>query len=449
MEQNQNALLTQNPLKLIVKYSLPALIAMIINGVQGMIDGIFVGNFIDSNALASVNIASPFTQVIIGLSMIVSIGTQSHVSIKLGMGDEKKAKDTFQTFFKLICVFAILITVIGVLFSSQIATALGADEVLLEDAATYIKTLAIFSFPMCLMFYFGFLNRVTGKPQLYLFGAILSVIVNVSLNYLFLAHLNLGIQGAALATGLAYTAALFVVISPSFKKSTLLNVFAGKFCTKTIAPVLYNGCSEGISSLSTAVTVFLFNTSLMAVAGADGVAAFTAINYIGTFGALLLFGISDGIGPIVSYNYGAGKSERVKTIMKLSYIGNFFFGTIVFCILFFFGESLVGIFIKDNPDLVQFAANGSKLYAFAFLLSGFNVLTSGYFTFIGKGLESVIVASSRGIIFVSLGILVLPKFLEVSGIWLSVPFAEVMAFIVSIGLLYYQKTSKQKNKLKY
>ena len=438
MNNSQNALLTQKPLSLIIKYSLPAIIAMIINGVQGMIDGIFVGNFISSNALASVNIANPFTQIIIGLSMIISIGAQSHVSIKLGMGEENKAKDTFQTFFRLITFFALIISFIGILFSSQIATSLGADAILIQDSSTYIKILSIFALPMCLMFYFGFLNRVTGRPELYLHGAILSVFVNVILNYIFLAHLNLGVMGAALATGIAYTSALLVVISPSFKKSTLLNVFSGKFCTKTIFPVLYNGSSEGISSLSAAITVFLFNTSLMKVAGADGVAAFTAINYIGTFGSLLLFGISDGIGPIVSYNYGADKISRVKNIMKISYLGNLFFGSLVFLTLFLFGEVLVGMFIKDNLELVKFAANGSKLYAFTFLLSGFNILTSGYFTFTGKGLESVIVAASRGLIFVSIGIIFLPQFIGVNGIWLSVPFAEFMAFIISLFLLKYQ-----------
>ena len=438
MNNSQNALLTEKPLSLIIKYSLPAIIAMIINGVQGMIDGIFVGNFISSNALASVNIANPFTQIIIGLSMIISIGAQSHVSIKLGMGEENKAKDTFQTFFRIITFFALIISFIGILFSNQIATCLGADAILIQDSATYIKILSIFALPMCLMFYFGFLNRVTGRPELYLHGAILSVFVNVILNYIFLAHLNLGVMGAALATGIAYTSALLVVISPSFKKSTLLNVFSGNFCTKTIFPVLYNGSSEGISSLSAAITVFLFNTSLMKVAGADGVAAFTAINYIGTFGSLLLFGISDGIGPIVSFNYGADKINRVKTIMKISYLGNLFFGSLVFLILFLFGDVLVGMFIKDNIELVKFAANGSKLYAFTFLLSGFNILTSGYFTFTGKGLESVIVAASRGLIFVSIGIIFLPQIIGVNGIWLSVPFAEVMAFIISLCLLKYQ-----------
>ena len=443
MNNNQNALLTEKVHKLIIKYSLPAVLAMLITGIQGMIDGIFVGNFIDSNALASVNISSPFMQVIIGLSMIVSIGTQSHVSIKLGMNDEKQAKDTFQTFFRLISIFAILITVFGFFFSKEIATALGADKVLLQGTAVYIKTISLFALPMCLMFYFGFLNRTLGKPQLYFYGAIVSLFVNVSFNYFFLEHLKLGIMGAALATGIAYSSALLVVISPAINKKSLFNIFAGKFCKKSVLPVLYNGSSEGINSISTALTVFLFNTSLMSIAGADGVAAFTTINYIGTFGSLLLFGISDGVGAPVSYNFGAGEKSRVKGMMKIAYITNFILGMLIFLVLFFFSETLVGLFIKDNVELVKFAANGGKLYGIAFLLSGFSVLTSGYFTFIGKGLESVIVAASRGIIFVSIGIFVLPQFLDTNGIWLSVPFAEFMAFIISIFLL---KKSSGKSK---
>ncbi len=432
--------------KLMLQYCLPAVLAMIIMGIQGMIDGMFVGKYIGNNALAGVNIATPFMQIIFGTSMIISIGSQSYVGMNLGLKHIEKAQNAFKTFFMIISGIAVLITAFGITFNEPIAIALGADEVLIVHASTYIKVISFFALPMCVMFYFGFLSRVIGKPERYFYGSIVSVIVNVSLDYLLIVRLNMGIAGAAFATGTAYVAALLFVIWPMVDKKNTINVFRGKFTTESIGQVLYNGSSEGINSISVAIIAFLFNISLMNLVGASGVTAFTAINYVGTLGGLLLFGISDGIGPLVSYNFGMHDDQRVKKIMKASYICNGCFGILLFLILFFFGEVLVNFFIQDSPELVDLAVNGGRFYAFSFLLSGFNILNSGYFTFIGKGLESVLVAASRGFVFVSLGILVLPRFFEINGIWLSIPFAEFCAAIVGIILLKTTEKRRYENR---
>ncbi len=439
MKAKNNILSTASIPKLFMKYCIPAVVAMIISGVQGMIDGIFVGNYINSNALASVNIAMPFMHLIFGLSMIVSIGTQSYVGIALGKGENEKAQNSFNTFKIIIIVCAGLITVFGLTLNKQIASLLGADSNLIAYSSTYIKFISVFAIPMCVYLYFGFLNRIVGKPEKYFFASVLSVIVNVSLDYLLIARLEMGVMGAALATGAAYSSALFVVITPMLNKKNVINIFVGKFSSESIKSVLYNGSSEGINSISAAVIAFLFNTSLMRLVGADGVAAFTAINYVGNLGSLLLFGVSDGVGPIVSYNFGTKDIKRVNYLMKLSYIFNFIFGIILFILLFYFGEHLVGLFIKNNPSLIEIAVLGGKLYAISFLMAGFNILNSGYFTFIGKGFESVVVAASRGFIFVSIGVFVLPLFLGTNGIWLSVAFAEFCAVIIGLILLKFTK----------
>ncbi len=435
MNTSANILTTESVPKLLLKYCIPAVIAMLISGVQGMIDGIFVGNYVSSNALASVNIALPFMQLIIGISMIISIGAQSYIGLNLGKNNIENAQNCFHTFKLIILVCALLTTILGLTLNKEIALLLGANAVLVDDSSAYIKVISFFAISMCSMFYVGFSNRIVGKPEKYFYGSVVSIIVNISLDYLFIAHMNLGVVGAALATGLAYTSALFVVLSPMLKKENVINLFIGKFSTESIGKVLYNGSSEGVNSISIAVTAFLFNISLMEISGPGGVAAFTAINYVGALGSLLLFGVSDGVGPIVSYNFGTGDYNRVKHLMKLSYICNFIFGIILFLLLFFAGKQLAELFIKNDPALIELAMSGAKLYAFTFFLSGYNILNSGYFTFIGRGLESVLVAASRGFIFVSIGIFILPKFLDIDGIWLSVPFAEFCATIIGIFLL--------------
>ena len=444
-QNEENIIGAQSIPKLMLKYCVPAVIAMMITGVQGMVDGMIVGTFVGSNALASVNIAMPYISIIIGVSMIISVGAQSYIGINLGANNIEKAQDSFKTFLVITTIISILITIIGTTMSRQIASILGADQLLISDAANYIKIMSFFTLPTSIMFYFGFLSRIVGKPEKYLYGTILSIVVNISLDYLLVVVFDMGIEGAALATGIAYSSALVFVLSPMMDKNNAINVFAGRFKTESIKSVLYNGSSEGVNSLSGAVTTFLFNVSLMKIAGAGGVAAFTAISYVGMLGSLLLFGISDGIGPIVSYNYGMQDYKRVKKIMLASYIGNMIFGILLFVLLFFHGEMLVRFFIQDNPELIALAVQGGKLYSFSFLLSGFNILASGYFTFIGKGLESALVAASRGIVFTCGGILVLPLFLDINGIWLSVTFAEVCTAIGAVVLLKINAKSALKS----
>lgn len=439
-EDARDSILLKGKLSTIfLKFTIPALIAMMITGLQGIIDGIFVGNLVGSNAMASINISIPFMQAIVGISMVVSIGSQSHIGLKLGLNSVKEAQNAFQTFFRMIIGAGICISISGFFFKNQIAKLIGASDILLEGTATYIGILGLFAVPMMLMYYFGFLNRIIGKPEMFFRGAVLSLVVNIVLDYLLIVRLDMGIKGAAIATGTAYSSALFVSMWPMVDKNNIINVFKGRFDKRSLAPVLFNGLSEGVTSISISVTVYLFNYMMLKIAGEDGVAAFTTINYVCTLGTLVLFGISDGVGPIVSYNYGHGSKDRVRKIMKAAYITNFVIGILIFCLLFFCGEFLVGIFVKDNPEILEVAVWGGKIYGLAFFMTGFNILNSGYFTFIGQGMLSVIVSACRGVVCVSIGMLILPTLLGTTGVWLSIVFAEACAMIIGVAFLKIHK----------
>ena len=430
-----NILLTDKVSSLIKKFAIPAIISMVIAGIQTMIDGIFVGNVLGSNGMASVTLASPFMNLVIGLSMVVSIGSQSYMSIALGDGNKEKAQNIFKTFIYFIIVVGGLITLLGFFFSTEIAKILGADNTLVADVAIYIKCLSIYTIPLSIMFLFGFTARILEKPELYFKATLLSLISNIGLNYFLIYKLSLGIKGAAIATGLAYSLGLVVVIWPVLKKDSPLNIFKGKFDKNEILPVLYNGSSEGINSISAAVSAYIFNLAFMNIAGADGVAAFTAINYIAQFGIMVMFGISDGIGPIISYNYGNKRYDRVKETMDKSKKIILAVNLSIFLILVFFGKQLTTIFIQNNDVITNLVASGSKLYAIGFLFAGFNIVNSGYFTYIDQATNSIIVAASRGLIFIIIGIIILPKFLDISGVWLCIPFAEVITYLITLKLM--------------
>lgn len=434
---NENILGTENISKLFIKYSLPAIISMLIGGLQTVIDGLFIGNVLGPDGMASINIASPFVSLIIALSMIVSIGSQSYMGISLGTNDIKKTQDTFKTSIIIIVVIGLATTFLGLFLNKQLSQLLGASTILISDVSTYIRTISIFTIPMCLMFLFGFSGRINENPQLYFYGSILSLIVNIILNYLLIYKLSLGVLGAAIATGVAYSSALFIVILPMLNKKSVLNIFDGSFNKKTIIPIIYNGSSEGVTSLSTAITTYLFNMAFMSIAGETGVASFTAINYIGQFGILLMFGVSDGIGPLISYNYGSENFNRIKSTMWLSYKVLISIGITVFCILFFFGSKLITVFIGNNETILQIANAGSKIYAFSFFMCGFNIVNSGFFTYIGKATISVLIAACRGLIFIPIGIFILPLLFGTNGIWMAIPFAEFITLV--IGFIFIKK----------
>jgi len=432
---NDNILLNGSIKNLFKKFVFPSVVAMLITGIQGMVDGLFVGNLLGPNAMASITISMPFVQVIIALSMIVSIGAQSYMGISLGANKIQDAKDGFKTSIIIISLIGSIITVIGFVFNKELSLILGANEVLVDDVSTYIRTIAIIVIPASLSFLFGFSTRMIEKPEKYFYGTILSLAINITLNYLFIYKFNMGVMGAGLATGLSYSSVLLIVIWDFFKKDSIINVIDGKFNKNTIYPIVYNGSSEGVNALSGAVNAFLFNMAFMNIAGELGVAGFTAISYIAQFGTIIMFGISDGIGPIISYNYGNKAFNRVNETLKYSFISITFIEIFVFVTLFFFAENLIEILIKGEYEVISLATFGSKIYAFAFFMNGFNIVFSGFFTSIGNARNSVIVASLRGIILIPLGLLTLPKFLGITGVWLSIPFAELITFVTGIVLI--------------
>jgi putative MATE family efflux protein len=362
--------------------------------------------------------------------MIISVGSLSFIGRSLGQDKKEEAQNIFRTAVICTVIVTTCILLAGRLFNREIAVLLGSNEVLLESVSIYVKTIAVFAPLMSLMFLFGFIDRVLGNPELYLRGMILSVIVNITLNFVFIKELGLGIRGAAYATGIAYIASFLVVMCPMLNKMNVVNIFNGKFDKSVIAPIIYNGSSEAIIAIAIGTTAYLFNMTFMNIAGEIGVAAFTTINYISEFGTIIMFGISDGIGPILSYNYGYKKYDRVNDTLKLASKINLIIGIILFLTLFLFGKQLVSLFANGNENVLNLAVKGSKLYAFGFLICGFNIINSGYFTAMGNAKASVIISASRGIVFIFLGINVLPMIIGMNGVWLTVPFAELITFII-------------------
>lgn len=436
---NKVKLLEEKISKLLVFFVIPTLFAEVISGIQGMVDGIFLGNFVDANAMASVNIATPYMQLILGGAMVVCTGTLSYLGRTLGENKIEKAQNIFKSCSIGLGILSLLFLVVGFVFSEKIALLLGANETLLLGTSQYIKILALFAPMLSYMLLFGTVGRLLGKPQLYLYSNIACLLTNVLADFITIKVLHLGIGGAAFSTGLAFTAGMLLVMQPLCSKESPIRLFEGHFKKKLFFEAAYNGSSEGITYVSSALALFLFNHAFITIAGEKGVAAFTIINYLGNFVSLMMFSVSDGIGSIVSYNYGAKRMDRMKKTFYLAMCLNLTMGIMVFVILNFFSKELIQIFVHDEPLIIEMAVKGAQLYGISFLFNGFNILQSGYQTSVGNAGLSFLIAACKGIIFISLGIYVLPILFDINGVWLTLPFAEFMSVLVCFIIMMKHK----------
>ena len=434
--EREKLLLTGEIPRLFMKYALPGVAGLLFLGIQSVIDGIVLGRFVGANALASVNLVLPCYSLISAFAIVMGIGGQTLVSISLGRGDKQEANNALRSVFVFLLGMSVVVSLVIFLSAGKIASFLGANEVLLPDAVHYIRALVPFFPLLCAMFFGDYIIKAMGHP-LYATSVMgMTVVLNIVLDLVFVAVLWWGVMGAGLATGIAFTMGACFNVPRLFSRHEVVAVQRGRYDRRLVWNAFYNGSSEGMSELSVAITVFLFNITMMRYLGESGVAAFTAINYILFIGTTVFLGISDGIIPIIGYNYGARQQERIKSILKLAARTNSLIGIGLFLLLLLFGEQVIGLFFKDHgSEAFEIASRGVSIYCFAFLLCGLNILASSYFTAIGNAKISIIISALRGLVFVGIGILVLPAVFGIDAIWYDVPIAEICTLSVSFWLV--------------
>lgn len=428
--------------RIFLKYALPSVVTMVFFGVQSLVDGIVVGNHLGSDALGGINIILPFFSFIMVMSLIVGIGSQTLVSMELGRKNTEKAQDAMSTGFWALAAVSLVATVFLVPFAKPLTSLMGADERLLPHSLAYLEGLFPFILPLTLCFYSDAMLKALGHPKFSMIIMSLSVVINVLLTVYFVMGLNWGTTGASVATGLAFTVGLLISGSITFNPKQRLSMLKGRFHMQLLRRAAYNGSSEGVSEVAAAISILIINLTVVRLLGADGVAAFTAINFVNFIGVLLFLGISDGLIPVLSYNYGAGNYERVRRLFSFAVVVNMSIGILVFIVLQLFGSHAILLFFdsSENPAF-QIAADGLHIFAFVFLANGLNVLIIAYFTALGEAHKSFFIAVLRGLVFLLIGVTVLPMFLGVNGVWAAIPLAELLA--LGVALLLTHRTHKK------
>ena len=417
----------------LLRYALPSVIMMIFTSIYSVVDGLFIANLVGSNALSSINIVMPMVIIVGAFGFMLGTGGSAVVAVKLGQGKPKTANEYFSMIISVIAAIGITLSAVCIIFIKPICRVLGASDILIDGCVTYGTILLVGSAAFMLQTTFQTFFVVAEKPHLGLTLTVISGVANMVLDYVFVYLLRDGIAGAAWATVCGYLIGSVVpLIYFLLPNKSLLRLCRFKFTPRVLLNSSINGSSEMMTQVSMSVITLLYNLQMMRLLGEDGVAAITVIMYVNFIFIAVFIGYSMGTAPIVGYNYGAGNREELKGVFRKSMIIISVCSVAMTASAIALSGFLSHIFIGANPELAQLTAHGFRLNAFSFLIAGFNIYGSSFFTALCNGKLSALISFLRSLILQAIMIIVLPMLLGLDGVWLSVVVAELLTVIVTV-----------------
>ena len=452
MNKNQAELGTQSIGKLLLKYSVPAIIGMMVNALYNVVDRIFIGNIphIGSIAIAGLGVTMPILTIALAFGMLVGVGSATNVSIKLGQGKKEDAQDIIGTGMLLSVILGISLTIMGLIFSEQILKLFGASDTTLYYAKSYTDIIIIGTTFSIMAMFFNNTIRGDGNPKLSAIIMAVGCFTNIVLDALFIFKFNMGIKGAATATIISQAVtAIWGLLYYLRKKSNLefnpSTVKLNKNATKCIFAI---GVSPFAIQLAASLVQVISNQSLKTYGGDLAIGAMATISSISMIFLMPSFGISQGMQPIVGFNYGAKKYDRAKKALKISLLastGIFVIGSIIIKVA---PQVLVGMFNNDQ-HLMAITINGLKKYTITLPILSIAIIGTNYIQSIGKAKISISLSLLRQCIFLIPLMMILPKFLGLNGVWYAQPVADIISIvIISIVLAKEVRSYSKENKEK-
>ncbi|AUN14421.1 MATE family efflux transporter [Paraclostridium sordellii] len=427
-----NSLENKISLTSLIKYTFPTVVMMVFFSLSTIIDGIFVSRYVGANALSATNIVYPVINILIGISVMFATGGNAIVAKFMGEEKNQEAKETFTLITLSALTTGLIVAVLSIIFIKDIIYALGSTDSLYKNCYDYLVVFLIFAPVMISKLFFDYFLVTAGVPKLGLISSVSGGIINIILDYLFIVEFKMGALGAALATCISYALPAMVGVIYFLRKSNVLCFTKPKFNMKLILDSCMNGSSEMVTQMSGAVTTFLYNAAMLKFLGEDGVASITIILYVQFLLNSAYIGFTSGVSPRISYNYGSRDDEQLRKIVKYSFTIVSVFAVFIFISSRSFSNIIIGMFSPKGTELYDITFNGFMIFSFNFLIVGMNIFTSGMFTAFSNGKISAMLSILRTFILFTIGIVTLPRFLGINGVWMVVPFAEFTTFIVSI-----------------
>ena len=432
--ENQNAYKKPVTLKNILKFAVPTIAMTVFMSFYTMVDGLFVSNLIGTDALSAINLTAPVIQLVTAISTMLATGGSAVIMKKMGEQKPKEAREDFTFLIIVNVAVGLIMSLLGYLVMENIFGNMGLSGEVAGYCTRYLSRYLLFTIPILLMNNFTLYMIASEKASLSLLCSVSGGVLNMILDYLFIALFHMGIEGAAIATGLGYSVTAVAGLFVFSQKKNLLHFTKPSFRFKVLVNAAANGCSEMATALVTGIVTMMFNWTMLHYVGENGIAAVTIIMYVLMFASSLYTGYSYGVAPMLSYCYGEKNHEKLKKLVAVSLKIIAVISLVTAAASFAATKPLVSVFARPDNPVHDLAVTGNRICTLALLFIGFNIFASGMFTALSNGIVSAVLAFSRSFVFMLITMLILPAILGVNGIWLATPAAELMALILSAAM---------------
>lgn len=426
----------------LLRFAFPTIVMMVCMSLYTMVDGFFVSRYVSSDALAAVNIAYPLIGVVVGVGIMLGTGGSAVIAGQMGQERFSLARENFTRVLVFGFIIGLVLSGVMLVFLDPLLRLLGASEKLMPYCQQYMWVLLPFMAPQVLQLTLGVFFVTAGKPKLGLWLTVLAGVLNMILDYVFIAELGMGIAGAAWATAAGYMVIPIFSLFYFSKPRTELYFVKHKFDKMVILNSCGNGSSEMVSSLANSVITWLMNLVMLKFAGEDGVAAVTVVLYTQFLFSAIYLGFANGVAPVISYNYGGGNIEQLKRLFSICMKVISISSVLMVGAAMVLAEPIVGMFLEAGTKAYELTLYGYLLYSVNYLFAGVNIFGSGFFTALGDGKVSAQISFIRTFGFTAVSILAFSWIWQETGLWLSTPAAEAAALVM---VVYFFK----KNRAKY
>lgn len=426
----------------LIRFTIPSIGMMIFASIYSVVDGFFVSNFAGKIPFAAINLIMPFLMILSTVGLMFGTGGSAIVSKAFGEKNSKKANEAFSLFVYTAFALGVVFAVLGILFIRPIATWMGAEGEMLDNAVLYARIiLCALPFNVLQLLFQSFFVTAE-KPKLGLIVTVAAGCTNIVMDAILVSLLPMEwkLAGAAIATALSQLVGGCVpLVYFGRKNSSILRLGKTRFHGNTIAYACINGSSEFMSNISMSLVGMLYNIQLLEYAGNNGVAAYGVMMYVSMIFAAAFMGYSIGTAPVVGYHYGAQNHDELKSLLKKSLTIIGIFGIAMSVSAELLATPLAKIFVSYDLELMELTVFGFRIFSISFLFMGFAIFASGFFTALNDGLTSALISFLRTLLFQTAAVLILPRIWDIDGIWYSIVVAECMAVIFSALFLILKR----------
>lgn len=418
--------------------------SLMVFSLYSMVDGLMVSIGVNEYAMSAVNLSLPFTNALFSIAVLFGVGSSTLIAIYIAQDKRHEADTLFSQNFSTLLVIGVLATTLVFVFLESFAILLGADEITLDYVKEYLTGIAPFSVCFLVSYNLEVLVKTDGYPRYALFTVITGCLTNCVLDYVAIFWLNMGVFGAAAATGISQLVTCVLYLIHFFSKKCTFHLRKFRFDPHLYARILPIGLADGVTELCTGLMIFLFNHTVLRCIGTDGVVTYTVIAYVNTVVINLMVGISQGSQPLVSFHYGKGEHDQCQKLLRYGLTTVCIIAPLLFLCVHFFAPQIVSVYLSHASDeLVTYSVRAFRHYGISYLLVGFNVVIGGFLTALERPIPAISISVGRGLVLQSAVLLTLAALFGGETLWYTPIISEALCLAMSVIFLrLYQRETR-------